>query len=276
MIMLKNLFLKTRKTSALSINFNEYLKGKKLILFLDFDGTLASIADTPDEAAMTSDMKNVLVQLLNCPECHLTIISGRKLSDIKSKAAIPEVNYVGSHGFEIEGPAQFQFEGLISPQYHQDLRQIKNALITKMLSFRGVWIEDKGIILTIHYRLSDKTAETAIKKTFLQYCRPYIGEKKIKITEGKKVLEIRPPIKWDKGEAALWLLAKWQKQYGKDQIAVMYIGDDYTDEDAFRMLDGIALTVKVGHPKRSSADYFLNYQEEVIVLLNKIREVLIK
>ncbi len=248
----------------------ESLKDKDILLLLDYDGTLAPIAQTPDKAFMTDDMRETVIGLSKLSRCHLAIISGRKLSDLKHMVDIPNLTYVGNHGFEIEGPTNLNFESLVPTQYEEDLAVIKNLLTAKLSSLQGVWIEDKGIILTVHFRLATDKAGLLARKIFMRICQNYLGTQRISIMEGKKVLEIRPPLKWDKGEASLWLLSKWQQQLGKDQIVTMYVGDDFTDEDAFRMMDGIAITIKIGESKRSYAHYYLGNQEEMITLLKQI------
>ena len=249
---------------------NGLLNKKELVLFLDYDGTLAPIAETPEKAVMTQEMKEVLISLSKHPRCHNVVISGRMLSDLKQMINLPNITYMGNHGYEIEARHDLNFKGFITLQYKEVLLQIKKDLINKLSSIRGVWIEDKGIILTVHYRLATEGSGKLAKKVLMIECRDYLKNKQIGIIEGKKVIEIRPPIKWDKGEAALWILSKCQKEFGKDQIASIYVGDDYTDEDAFRMLNGIAMTVKVGFPKKSLANYHLKNQPEVLDLLNRI------
>ncbi|MBP9854334.1 MAG: trehalose-phosphatase [Candidatus Omnitrophica bacterium] len=236
---------------------------------MDYDGTLAPITQTPDKAVTTIETREILLRLSKHPQCHLSIISGRKLSDLKHMVDIPNLTYVGNHGFEIEGQTNINFESLVSTQFEEDLAVLKEILTAKLSNLKGLWIEDKGIILTVHFRLAtDKTGLLA-RKVFMKVCQNYLSNRRISFMEGKKVLEIRPPIKWDKGEAALWILSKWQRQLGKNQIVSMYIGDDFTDEDAFKILDGIAMTIKVGQAKQSFAHYYLKNQEEVPILLKQ-------
>lgn len=243
---------------------------KNLVFFVDYDGTLAPIVETPDKALMTQDMREVLIGLSKFPRCHLTIISGRKLADLKNMIDIQNITYVGNHGFEVEGPINLNFESLVSIQYEEDLALIKNILMVELSAIQGVWIEDKGIILTAHFRLATGKVELLAKKIFMDVCQNYLDIQRVSIMEGKKVLEVRPPIKWDKGEAALWILSKWQQQLGKDQITTMYMGDDFTDEYAFKALNKVGITIKVGEKNHSSADYYLKDQEEVTELLREL------
>lgn len=250
-------------------DLKEDLSSKNILLFLDYDGTLAPISKTPDEALITQETREVLAGLTRLPQCHLVIISGRKLSDLKHMIDLPNITYVGNHGFEIAG-AHLNPENFIPLRYRQDLAKIRGLLKTKLSSVEGIWLEDKDITLTLHFRLAGDKGTSLAKKVFKNVCRSYLDSQRISVAGGKKVLEVRPAMKWNKGEAALWLLAQWRQQLGKDQMTTMYVGDDLTDEDAFGMLDGMAVTIKIGASKRSSADYYLRNQKEIFTLLKQI------
>jgi len=114
-----------------------------------------------------------------------------------------------------------------------------------------------------------------LKKAFQEITEPFLAKKKIIITEGKKVWEIKPPVKWNKGEAVLWILKKIKKKKG-EKIIPFYFGDDQTDEDAFASLKRNGYTIRVGHPKgyRSKAKYFLRNTEVVYLFLEELYHVL--
>ena len=105
---------------------------------------------------------------------------------------------------------------------------------------------------------------------FNEITDPYIVRSKIKINSGKKVYEIRPPIMWDKGKVALWLLARQQFLLERNKILPVYIGDDVTDEDAFKALKKKGLTIFVGERASSEAEYYLKTTEEVAEFLRLI------
>lgn len=250
-------FLK-RKISNRSVN-----------LFLDYDGTLAPISETPDKALLSQEMKDVLAGLSGLPGCRLAVISGRMLSDLKQMIDIPGITYAGTHGFEIEG-THLNFESMISNEYMADLSDIKEQLHAKLSAIEGIWFEDKVIMITLHFRQAGEKGEYLAKEIFKNVCQSYVDQQRITFIEGKKILEVRPPLKWDKGEAALWIFSKWQQEIDKNQVVTFYVGDDNTDEDAFRMLDTAAVGIRVEASDRSFAEYHLRSQPEVLVLLNKI------
>jgi len=250
------------------------LKNKFLFIFLDFDGTLAPIADTPAKAAIPEGTRRILRSLSKKSSCRIAIISGRSLEDVKAKfSGLSNIIYSGNHGLEIEGP-KIKFSPLVSRGYKMALKAIKETLKKKLYSVKGAILEDKGISLSLHYRLVDYKQIPLVKTIFHETVIRYLAGARIKIREGKKVLEVRPPLEWDKGKVVLWLLSRQKfAKYGSEVLPV-YIGDDLTDEDAFKALKRIGTTIFVGNPAKSSnAKYYLEDVDEVARLLKNILEI---
>lgn len=242
------------------------LKGKFLFLFLDCDGTLAPIADTPAKAVIPPETKILLDLLSRKDNCRIAIISGRALADIKKKVGLRNIIYSGNHGFQIEGP-KIKHEMAISASYKEALRRIKARLKEKLSGIKGVFVEDKLLSLALHFRLADKKRVPFIKTVFHKSITFYSARDKIRVGSGKKILEVRPPARWDKGRVVLWLLARQKIISRKKNILPVYLGDDTTDEDAFRALRGKGLTVFVGKPAGSGAAYYLKNPKEVTKFL---------
>lgn len=242
---------------------------KKIVLFLDYDGTLTPIARSPSQATLSPENKELLRHLVNNPVFQVVIISGRMLADVKQIVGIKGVIYIGNHGWEIEG-SSMHFESLIPVQTSSVLKKIKYELMTQLSDIQGAFVEDKGVTLSVHYRQVAGDKEFLVKRIFDYICRPYHRQHMIKIHAGKKVLELRPPVEWDKGKAALWLLRKHEILYGKGNVLPVYIGDDSSDEDAFIALKDKGITVLVGYQKFSAADYYLAGPREVTGLLRHI------
>ncbi|MEW6680836.1 MAG: trehalose-phosphatase [bacterium] len=238
------------------------LRSKSLFLFLDYDGTLTPIGETPDKAVISKERKSLLNKLSRSPHCRVAIISGRSLRDIKALIGLKNIIYVGNHGLEIKG-LKIKF----SPHLKSIIRHIYEDLANKLSKIKGVLIEDKGLTISVHYRLVDEKDIKEFLNIFNEITNPYLACDKIKIDAGKKVYEIKPPVVWDKGKAVLWLL-------GENNIFPIYIGDDVTDEDAFLALKDKGLTVFVGEKGVSSkAGYYLNNTEEVIEFIRRILEL---
>lgn len=244
----------------------ERLTDKNIMLFLDYDGTLTPIVETPGRAVLCDETRGLLNKMSNSRKLKLAFISGRSLADIKNRVGLRNVIYSGNHGLEIEGP-KIKFKSPVSPRYKVILGQIKMDLSKKFSKIRGVILEDKGLSLSIHYRQVDKKRIPQIKTIFHETVILYLVRNKIKIKSGKMVLEVRPPTGWDKGKVVLWLLARQIFSAQKGMVFPIYIGDDASDEDAFKALKNRGLTIFVGKPKESYAQYYLKNPKEVIDFL---------
>lgn len=242
------------------------------MLLLDYDGTLIPIVEAPQGAVIPKETKELLQKLSKTSYCKIGIISGRSLEDIKKTVGINGIIYAGNHGLEIEGP-KIKFESQVSPRLKSVIRSIVKEMRHQLSDIKGVLIEDKGLTLSIHYRLVDQKDMPALKRTVSETINPYAARGKIKINSGKKVYEIKPPVQWDKGKVVLWLMARQQFTAGEERFLPIYIGDDITDEDAFRALKRKGLTIFVGESRSSNADYYLKNTEEVTKFLRLISEI---
>lgn len=116
----------------------------------------------------------------------------------------------------------------------------------------------------------DKKQIPFLEDVFHEITTFYLARNKIRIKRGKMVLEIRPPVEWDKGKVVLWLLGRQKFVLQDKSFIPIYIGDDTTDEDAFDVLKDKGLTIFVGEPKVSSAQYYLKNTDEVKEFLEMI------
>ncbi|MEW6007720.1 MAG: trehalose-phosphatase [bacterium] len=244
------------------------LRSKFLFLFLDYDGTLTPIGETPDKTVISKERRSLLNKLSKSPHCRVAIISGRSLSDIKTLIGLKNIIYAGNHGLEIKG-LKIKF----SSHLKSIIRHIYEDLANKLSKIKGILIEDKGLTISVHYRLVDEKDIKEFLNIFNEITNPYLACDKIKIDAGKKVYEIKPPVAWDKGKAVLWLIARQKFLSGENNIFPIYIGDDVTDEDAFLALKDKGLTVFVGERGVSKAGYYLNNTEEVIEFIRRILEL---
>lgn len=245
------------------------LQGEYLLIFCDYDGTLAPIAETPDEAVITNGIKELVNKLSQTSDCRIVIISGRTIKDIRGKVRLKNVIYAGNHGLEISG-CGFRFKAQVLRRYRNVLRTIKNNLASRLLCISGVLLEDKGISVSVHYRLVSGEDVPSVKAIVGDVVLSYMENEEVKVKHGKKVIEIMPPIEWDKGKAALWILKKQRGLLKKKRILPVYFGDDITDEDAFDVLRNKGITVFVGKSKVSRARYYLKNTEEVTKILQDI------
>jgi trehalose 6-phosphate phosphatase len=254
------------------VNISHRLKSADNILFLaDYDGTLTPIVDKPELAVLSQEMKNLLRILAKNKRYTIGIISGRALADLKNKVGIEGIIYAGNHGLEIEGFGTSFFEP-IAEEMRPFLHMLNQALSVTLRGIKGVFVENKGLTLSVHYRMVKGAEEKNVSDAFQRITDPLRVTGKIRITRGKRVYEIRPPIDWGKGKAIAWLIAKLKNSSKKGRILPIYLGDDLTDEDGFKMINkkrGISIFIGAeGNP--SEAQYFLKSPEEVAKFLNML------
>ncbi|GAB4417243.1 MAG: hypothetical protein OHK0032_13280 [Thermodesulfovibrionales bacterium] len=228
---------------------------KKPFLFLDYDGTLTPIAESPDKATMSDDMRSLIAALKEY--IPVAIISGRSLHDIKNKVGIKDIIYAGNHGAEI-WDGNKKIRGQESETNTGILKELLKRLQEGLSHINGIMIEDKGLTASIHFRMVKVKVLSEFFDIFSRITKPY--ENSFKITTGKKVFEIRPVNIWNKGDAVSWII----ENLGKDRFPV-YIGDDTTDEDAYNILKNKGLSISIG--SSVNADYYIQNQEEVRDLL---------
>lgn len=221
----------------------------RIILLLDFDGTLAPIRKTPSLVSLPSRTRALLRRLSSRPDITVGLVTGRSRSDIMKKVGMSRIVLITNHGFQISrGQSRWVHPAAIQAQ--PVLREIARKFKRALKSVPYVLVEDKRHTLTLHYRNVQEQFVPFVKKIAACLLRPY--EKDVRTTRGKKVLEIRPNVLWNKGHAVRRVL----KSLGLTKSSlVVYIGDDRTDEDAFKLLHGRALTVLVGRRTQSAARY---------------------
>ena len=239
--------------------FKKRVQEANLSLFLDYDGTLTPIVGRPERAHLSYTMKEVLRRLKK--RYPLAVVSGRSLDDLMERVGIPDLVYAGNHGLEIESE-EFSYRVERAHEWRETLSVIAALLDTRLKSFQGALVEYKGLTLSVHYRLVDVREVSRLMEVVRNALAPYRAKGGVKLREGKKVIEVRPPLEWDKGKATTWIL---DRGAFRDTLPI-YIGDDETDRDAFKALKNRGLSIVVGH-KWKEADYFLKDQSEVKGLL---------
>jgi trehalose 6-phosphate phosphatase len=255
--------------------FSSEIKAASHILFLsDYDGTLTPIVGRPDEALLSSGVREKLRALAEKPAFSVGIITGRLLSEVKALVEIEGIYYAGNHGLEIEGPGL----SFIKPEAKAarvEIEDIVRQLSTRLAGIEGVIVEDKGLSLSVHYRLVKESQEQVVAETFREVTSPRLRDGKIRVSSGKKVLEVRPPIDWHKGKAVETIKKELEKVIGTEIGPVIYLGDDTTDEDAFKVIhrpQGWSIYVGQENPS-SNAEYFLESTLEVETLLSRMLEL---
>jgi trehalose-phosphatase len=243
----------------------DLLSNNHVILLLDFDGTLAPIVREPGKAALPARTRAVLEKLSGKESHTVAIVSGRSLADLRNKVGIEDLIYVGNHGIEIAGPG-LSFIAPGAPSARSALMNVKAAVCSFASGIHGVLFEDKGASLSVHVRMVREAEKAAVLDGVQSAARPFLDILNVRM--GKEVVDITP-LGWDKGNAVRWLLDRIIPTLPGASAVPVCIGDDATDEDAFRAVNGRGVTVVVGERARSSARYYLNDTASVRRFLQK-------
>ncbi len=251
---------------------NERLRAyKKIILFTDYDGTLTPIRESPDLAILSEEVRQILEKFSHNETFFLGIITGRSLRQIKKLVNIPRVLYAANHGIELEGPG-VRFSSSEAKKARCNLWSVYMQLFKSLHHIKGVYLEDKGYTVSLHYRLVKKAKDVEfIMNTLTSITKPYVERKALFLSTGKMVYEIRPPVTWNKATTIQWLLTNYFPLTFGENTLLMYLGDDKADIEVFHALKGKELTIFVGNPSdTSAANYYVNSPEEVKVFLEHI------
>lgn len=237
--------------------------GVPLAVFLDYDGTLVPIRRRPDLARLGAERRSRLERLNR--GVPVGIVSGRPLSEIERLVGIPGLAYAGNHGLELRVNGRTWIHPAAARRVRTVARAI-SAIRSATAGFRGVFIEDKGLTASVHFRLAAARTHARLWAIVADEVRRSRG--RLAFSQGKKVFEIRPNVPWDKGRGVGELL---RRAGGRRARYPIYIGDDLTDEDAFRALRGRGLTIHVGPGPKTLAVCRLPGVDEVWEFLAALR-----
>jgi trehalose-phosphatase len=232
------------------------LSGRRPALFLDYDGTLTPIVERPEDALLPPGTRAVLERL--AARLPVAVVSGRDLADVRRMVGVEGIAYAGSHGFDIVGP-----DGSVHQrgrEYLPDLDAAERELAPRLDPVAGARIERKTFAVAVHFR---QVAEERVPEVEAAVAEVAAAHPRLRRTGGKKVFELRPDVDWDKGRALLWLLEVLG--LSGDEVLPIYVGDDETDEDAFRAIRERGLGVVVrgeGDQRTTAARYALRDTDE--------------
>lgn len=296
------------------------LAGKSLVVFLDYDGTLTPIVSEPSKALITAEQRARVARLAS--KCPVSIVTGRKMATIKSfvlgdgnahAAGLDSLYFAGSHGFDISCPATAQGsrrDKRVAEDYLPMLHEFYTQCERECKSIPGALVEDSVFSISVHYRNCSEADAARIDAIVRKAMQPF--ESKLQRHAGKMVHEIRPNIDWNKGKAVEYLLqlilapdsdaaadpaisssssaasssaaspSISLRTPSGQPIVPVYLGDDTTDEDAFRFLRALGqaqssdtkpLTIFVrpdDKARPSAAHYTLSDPDEVGQMLERL------
>ena len=240
------------------------LAGRPLVLLLDVDGTLAPIVAHPALAQVPDATRRIIASLVTRPDVIVILVSGRAARDAKRMVGVERVWAVGNHGAEVIDPSG---DTTVDPEvsrYAEPMARTAQTLEPLVAAITGVVLENKTWTLSVHYRTADERVVPRLRGIV----EGVAARNGLLVTEGKKVLEIRPPVAVDKGSAISRLLDDLGG-FGADG-SVLFAGDDVTDEDAFRFLREYhpsAVTIHVGDRADTAAEFIFPDLDQLRALL---------
>jgi trehalose 6-phosphate phosphatase len=235
--------------------------GREPAVFLDYDGTLTPIVERPEDALLPEATRATLERL--AARHTVAVVSGRDLADVRAMVGLEGIAYAGSHGFDIVGPTGQRMQRAAEALPVLDAAEAELASLPHAVP--GARVERKRFAVAVHYR---QVEESRVPEVAARVERVAAAHPQLRQTGGKKVFELRPAVPWDKGRALRFLL----EALGLDRqdVIAVYLGDDETDEDAFREVAGRGLGIVVrgeGDNRPTAARYSLADADQVRQLL---------
>lgn len=243
----------------------DLISGHHPAVFLDYDGTLSAIVPDPDSAHLIDGAAATLARLVQ--RCPVAILSGRDLADIRDRVGVPGVWYAGSHGFESIAPDGSYRQNDEAAAAVPVLEKAAAQLREKLAHIEGTRVEHKRFAVAVHYRdVAPENIGEVVASTH------GVGQRgHLRVTNGRKVVELRPEVDWNKGTTLSWI----GRQIGQsEKVLPIFIGDDLTDEDAFDAVktDGIGILVRHTEDgdRRSAARFTLENPDQVREFLDRV------
>jgi trehalose-phosphatase len=235
-----------------------------VLLFCDFDGALAPVYDSPAAVTLSAEVRPLLADLARGGKLTVTVVSGRSAADLRGRADLAEVIVAGNHGLEIAGPAWEHVDPAVADS-RPAVAHLAAALARPLENIPGVVIEDKGLSVSVHFRQvapeMHEAVRSAVHGVLSNSSHPFV------LTTGRLVYDLRPRVYWDKGALVKWVAG----HVGQPDAAVVVVGGDPTDEEAFGALSD-AVTVRVGAGVETAARYHLDGPDGVRKFLSWLRD----
>ena len=245
--------------------------GRRPAVFLDYDGTLTPIVDRPQDAVISQSMREAVRGVAErCPVC---VVSGRDRRVVQGLMGVDDLIVAGSHGFDIWSPREGTLEHEAGGGFEELIERVTARVREQADPIEGSLVEPKKASVALHYRLVADADRPRIAAIVDRLLADHPDE--LKVTPGKMVYELQPNLEWDKGKAVLHFLEALG--LNGDDVVPLYVGDDVTDEDAFRALAGKGIGIFVGRAddpevggRGTSAAFVLDSIEEVQRFLDRL------
>jgi len=242
--------------------------GREVCIFLDYDGTLTPIVERPEDAVLDPAMRQRLERV--AARFRTAVISGRGLDDLFARIAIDDIFYAASHGFELRHPGGETASREEAEAAAAKLEALRQVLDGELGAIDGIQLEPKRFGLAVHYRRAAADAEPTVEQAVRGLLERF---PEYAIKTGKKVFEFVPDLDWDKGKALQWILEN--ANLGRESAYPLFLGDDVTDEDAFRAIDdwGCGIVVGLDGPQNTHAGFILDDVDAVGRFLDELSRI---
>ena len=234
---------------------------KDIRLYLDFDGTLVGYRPRPEQVKLREKTRAALRRLAEHRSVHVAIVSGRRRKELANLLRAPSVEFLGLYGWEDVDKVSLPSRTKLS------LAKLRRALRVLSKGMSGVFVEDKGISVALHFRNASAGVKRQAHERMRKIVRQFRGELHVLPSHG--VWDVVPNEVRGKGAAMRAALARVRKP----SLAI-YAGDDVTDEPAFKVLSR-GITVLVGKPRSTHARYGLRDPLEVYAFLRLLEAELL-
>lgn len=216
-----------------------------LLLCTDFDGTLTGIVADPDAPEMRPGNRESLQTLREHPDVAVAVVSGRALDDLQSRVDIDGISYAGNHGLELAHEGETTVHPVAERQA-SEIHAVCEDVEERVGDVDGCLVENKGVTATVHHRQADFDDVQDVREA-VEESVDAIAPDRIHVSTGKAVVELAPAVPWDKGQAVSFF-----REDVPTTWTTMYLGDDTTDEDAFRAIAPTGVSIHVGNEETAA------------------------
>jgi trehalose-phosphatase len=230
------------------------VQAQRLWLFLDYDGTLADFAPTPDHVFPDAELVELLSRIADQPRIRVAVISGRRLAHVQKLVPVPGILLAGTYGIELQTAEGARFDRVAHETIHPTLDALKPRWGSLIAGHGGFYLEDKGWALALHARFADEEESERVLAAARRLAAAQAqgaAQDQFRLLGGHKFLEIGPALA-HKGRTVDYLL----DQDPWPGCLPLYLGDDDKDEEAFVVVKdrgGLALLV-ASKPRATQAD----------------------
>lgn len=245
-----------------------YLRGERLVLVFDYDGTLTPLVAHPSLARLGTILRGLLARLAGTPRVTVGVVSGRALENLIETVGLAGLHFGGTCGLELDlrGERILPIEAL---QSRQLIDSLIDAVEIRLPPYPGAWVEKKPFGLTVHYRQLATEKIESLRDEIAALLEPHVTD--LRLLDGPLAIEVLPDIEQDKGTALRAIVAHG----GSEPATVFYAGDAANDAPALAAaveLGGIALGIGPDPP--SVAQYRLPDPDALTELLAALVDTL--